>query len=230
MYSSIKMRGSRSKGRLITSITAATATILAMLAVAPAANAADVPVDPVPVYEIPAAEQANLDALLAASDNTGDVAVFDVDRALELGADETATEEFAVSFVEAGGTLAPSESTVAADAAMSSKAGAMALAACRGNTGFTGYYWFGPQTAMDSCLTTGFINGIALAAAGGGTYAAASALTVAGLPLAAVTGVIAGVLGVGIVFLTICKDTSSIGAIYLNGGIPGAVPPSCWAQ
>ncbi len=30
----------------------------------------------------------------------------------------------------------------------------------------------------------------------------------------------------GIVFLTICKDTSSIGAIYLNGGIPGAVPPA----
>ncbi|CAN5286771.1 hypothetical protein BH09ACT3_BH09ACT3_12350 [soil metagenome] len=81
------------KARLITSITTATATVLPMLIMAPAAHAAETPVDPAPVVEIPAAEQANLDALLAASDNTDAVAVFDVDRALELGADQEAVRE-----------------------------------------------------------------------------------------------------------------------------------------
>ncbi|MFC6355171.1 hypothetical protein [Luethyella okanaganae] len=230
MYPPTQARGPRNKARLITSITAATATALAMLFMAPAANAAEAPIEPPPVVEISAEEQANLDALLAASDNSGDVAVFDVDQALQLGADEAATQRYASAFVESGGTLAAGLSSVAADIARGTQAGAMALAACLGQTGFTGYYWFGPQTALDSCLTTAFINGIALAAAGGGVYAAASALTVAGLPAAAVTGVVAAVLGLGVVFLTICKDTSSVNAIYLNGGIPGVVPPSCWAQ
>ncbi len=231
MYSTTTKRGSRGKARVITSITAATATVLAMLVMAPAANAAEAPVEPVSApAEISAEEQANLDALLAASDNTGDVAVFDVDQALALGADEVATQEFATTFVEAGGTLADSASAESAKIAESSEASAMAVAACRGKTGFTGYYWFGPQTALDSCLTTTFINGIAVAAAGGGTYAAASALTVAGLPAAAVVGVVAAVLGLGVAFLTICKDTSSVNAIYLNGGVAGVVPPSCWAQ
>ncbi|WP_156376734.1 hypothetical protein [Yonghaparkia sp. Root332] len=220
----------KTRGRLIASITAATATVLAMLVMAPAANAAEGAADPAPRVEISAEEQANLDALLAASDNSGDVAVFDIDQALALGADATATQEYAASFVEAGGTLAPTESSSAADVAKGTEAGAMALAACRGKNGFTGYYWFGSQTAMNSCNTQALINGITLAAAGGGTYAAASALTVAGLPAAAVVGVIAGILGIGVAFLNICKDTSSVNAIYLNGGVAGVVPPSCWAQ
>lgn len=161
---------------------------------------------------------------------SGEVAVFDVDRALALGADENAVQEFAAGFVESGGTLAPNASTKAAQMSESTETSAMALAACRGKNGFTGDYWFGPQTAMDSCNTSALINGITLAAAGGGTYAAASALTVAGLPGGAVVGVISGILGIGVAFLNICKDTSSVNAVYLNGGVAGAVPPSCWAQ
>ncbi len=230
MYPSTKTRKSRSKRRLVASLATTMATILAMLLAAPAANAADAPADPAPVAEISPEERANLDVLLAASDNTGDVPVFDIDQALRLGADQAAAQEYASAFVESGGTLAPSQSTDAADIARGIVASTGALAACRGATGFTGYYWFGPQTALDSCLTTSFINGIALAAAGGGTYAAASALTVAGLPASAVVGVVAAVLGLGVVFLNICKDTSSVNAIYLNGGVAPGIPPSCWAQ
>ncbi|WP_372967623.1 hypothetical protein [Microbacterium sp.] len=229
MYSSTHTGGPR-KARLITSITAAAATVIAMLVMAPAAHAAETPSDPAPVVEISAEEQANLDALLAASDTSGEVAVFDVDRALELGADQSAVQEFAAGFVESGGTLAAAASTTATEISKGTESSAMALAACRGKNGFTGYYWFGPQTAMDSCNTSALINGITLAAAGGGTYAAASALTVAGLPAAAVVGVISGILGIGVAFLNICKDTSSVNAIYLNGGVAGVVPPSCWAQ
>lgn len=220
----------KTRGRLITSITAATATVLAMLVMAPAANAAEAPADPAPQVEISAEEQANLDALLAASDNSGDVAVFDIDQAIKLGADQDATQQYASAWVESGGTIVGAAGPESADIAKGTEASAMALAVCRGKTGFTGYYWFGPQNALDSCLTQTFINAIGVAAAGGGTYAAISALTVAGLPQAAVVGVVAAVLGLGVAFLNICKDTSSIGAIYLNGGIPGAVSPSCWAQ
>ena len=158
------------------------------------------------------------------------VAVFDIDHAIQLGADQEATQQYASAWVEAGGTIVGMSAAASANIAKSTEASAMTLAACRGTTGFTGFYWFGPQTGLDSCLTQTFINAIGVAAAGGGTYAAISALTVAGLPQGAVVGVVAAVLGLGVAFLNVCRDTSSINAIYLNGGIPGAVPPSCWAQ
>lgn len=53
---------------------------------------------------------------------------------------------------------------------------------------------------------------------------------VAGLPSSAVGGVVSAVLALGVGFLNICKDTSSLNAIYLNGGVPGVVIPRCWAQ
>lgn len=37
-------------------------------------------------------------------------------------------------------------------------------------------------------------------------------------------------LALGERFLNIGKDTSSLNTIYLNGGVPGVVVPSCWAQ
>ncbi|BAJ74552.1 outer membrane protein [Microbacterium testaceum StLB037] len=231
MYADTTRRAPRHRARVITSLTAATVTVLGMLFAAPAANAAEPAAEPAPaVAELPAAEQANLDALLAASDTSGEVPVFNIDDALARGADRAATEQFAATFVQTGGTLTGTSSPESATISESSSVVALAAADCRGRTGFTGYYWFGPQTALDSCLTTTLINGISIAAAGGGVYTAASALTVAGLPSSAVVGVVSAVLALGVVFLNVCKDTSSINAIYLNGGVPGVVSPSCWAQ
>lgn len=220
----------RWRGGFATSVMTVAVTVLALFSGSPA-HAVDTPADPAEtVATIPAAERANLDAVLAASDNSGDTAVFDIDRALELGADEAAAEEFALAFVASGGVLADTSSAGSEQLKLKASMTVSAKAACRGRTGYTGYYWFGPQSALDSCLTTGLINGIGIAAAGGGTYTAASALTVAGLPSSAVVGVVSAVLALGVAFLTVCRDTSSLGAMYLNGGVPGVVAPSCWAQ
>jgi hypothetical protein len=80
-----------------------------------------------------------------------------------------------------------------------------------------------------TCATSAFINGIVIAAAGGGVYTATAALTGVGLPSSAVVGVVSAVMALGVGFLNICRDASSNGAIYLNGGSPVA-PPTCWGR
>ena len=166
-----------------------------------------------------AEEISNLEALTSASkDDAGPV--FDAELAGLLGASDASIVEFSDGFVAAGGRLElPSAGERLA-----------AVNACSGSSGFTGWYWFGPQTAMNSCQTDLLMAGIGTAIAGGGLYMAASALTVAGLPSTAVVGVATAVVAVGLGFLSICKAASSNGAIYLNGGIPGLVSPSCWGQ
>lgn len=166
-----------------------------------------------------AEEISNLEALTSASkDDAGPV--FDAELAGELGASVASIAEYSDGFVAAGGRLAqPSAGERPA-----------AVNACNGGSGFTGWYWFGPQVAMNSCQTDLLMAGIGTAIAGGGLYTLSSALTVAGLPSSAVVGVATGVVALGLGFLSICKAASSNGAIYLNGGIPGIIVPSCWGQ
>lgn len=177
-----------------------------------------------------AEETSNLEALAAATTHESSV-VFNADRALEFGASTDAVAEYGATFDALGGEVLAVESTLNAQLGAAARSDIVTAAAtCRGKNGYSGTYWFGPQVALDECNTGALINGIAIAAGGGGTYVAASALTVAGLPAAAVVGVVSGILGLGVVFLNVCRDASGVNAIYLNGGVPSVVPPSCWGQ
>lgn len=204
---------------------ALTATIVCFGGIT-SANAADSPTAAESVG-ITADERANLGALIAATENSDPTAVsFDAQLALELGASDDAITQYGAAFETRDGDQPATDASTARQATAQVQA---AWTACGGYSGYIGLYWFGSQIALNSCATDAFINGISLAAAGGGGYAAASALTVAGLPSSAVVGVVAAVLALGIVFLNICRDSSSNGAIYLNGSSPLA-PPTCWGQ
>lgn len=179
--------------------------------------------------QLSAEEVANINALTAATVNEPST-VFNAELALQLGASNDSIVAYGAGFIASGGSLASASTSGGQELTRSSSADAQDLmAACSGATRYIGMYWFGPQVAMNSCITNNLISGISLAAAGGGLYVAASALTVAGLPSAAVVGVISSILAIGVIFLIICRDNSSNGAIYLNGGI-GTIPPSCWGQ
>lgn len=211
----------RRLGLSILSVLAAAALTLGIVTPANAAT-----------YQAPesaAAASANLNALLNATEQRT-VPVFSVERALSLGASGYSIDQYAASFVISGGILANSSTSDGKQLSQEASARAQyVLRACRGANAFTGMYWFGPQLALNSCSTNALVNGLTIAAAGGGTYAAAAALTGVGLPAGAVVGVVSGLLGVGVGILSWCRDASSIGAIYLNGGSPIA-PPTCWAQ
>ncbi|MGL4340435.1 MAG: hypothetical protein ACRCSP_08465 [Rhodoglobus sp.] len=172
-------------------------------------------------------EISNLEALTSATKNSDAGPVFDAALALKLGATQSSISGFSAGLNAGVGRL--TKARVSEDTTQ--EQGVLAAArACSGASGFTGYYWFGPQIAMDSCQTDLLQAGIGIALAGGGVYTAASALTAAGLPAAAVIGVVTAVIGLGLGFVSLCKAASSHGGIYLNGGIPGIIAPSCWGQ
>jgi hypothetical protein len=211
-------------GRISVASVAAAALFMG-LAVSPAnASPMDSSEKAQAVRQLSAEELHNLDALLAAT-NTDELEFSPTD-ASQLGASAEAIEEYGATFVAVGGVLDESSSGLADTIEL---AAPMALAAaCQGRNGYTGAYWFGLQYAANSCNTGALINGISLAVAGGAAYSAAAALTAIGLPAGAITGAVTAIVGVGLAFLVICRDTSSIGALYLNTG--GVTPPTCWAQ
>jgi hypothetical protein len=204
------------------------AALVGVFAVAPA-NANELGASAVggTAVELSPEEVANVDALLAASRNDGELSFSPVEASL-LGASDESIIEYGGVLVALGAQLEGSASNLTA--AIIDRAQQVEAVSCVGRIGYTGTYWFGRQFAANSCNTGALINGLTIAAGGGGVYAAVSALTAVGLPAAAVVGTISAILVVGIGFLQVCRDTSSINAIYLNTGIPGVVVPSCWAQ
>lgn len=186
---------------------------------------------PTPHRVLTAAEIANMNALLAATPNNSEGApVFDAGLARSLGASEDAISQYGLAFASAGGNLTSASSLKVQRLSSALTADALARASrCRGSSGYTGLYWFGPQLALNSCDTTSFIDGINIAVGGGGVYVALSLIRALGIPGTIAATVISAVIALGSGFLTWCKDHSSIGAIYLNGGSPLS-PPTCWEQ
>jgi hypothetical protein len=186
---------------------------------------------PTPHRVLTAAEIANMDALLAATPNNSEgVPVFEAGLARSLGASKDAISQYGLAFASAGGNLTSASSLNGPKLTSALSMGILARASkCRGSSGFTGMYWFGPQLAMNSCDTTSFIDAINIAAAGGGVYAALSLIKLLGIPGTIAATVIGAVLALGSAFMSWCQRDSSIAAIYLNGGSPIS-PPTCWEQ
>lgn len=95
---------------------------------------------------------------------------------------------------------------------------------CKGVSGYRGQFWFGYQYALNSCETRSLI-----AAIGAGASLASIGALGTG-PGAANAAIIGAIGGLTVAALNVCVAASSNGAIYLNSGVPPAIPVSCWGQ
>lgn len=208
----------------LTAVAAATLGALLLTFATPSlATASDTDVtDQTEGYQLTVAQQAEIDAVVIATD--GDAQTFYTDVAREAGADETAIADYAVILADAGWTIdGPYTSTLASDTA------AMAVAACTGVSQYNGYFFpIGFQWALNSCDTDTFIAALKVIVAGGSGVAAVALLSKVGAPVAAVSAAVAGIAGIGVAVTELCKTASPKKAVYINSG--GTVPPSCWGQ
>lgn len=208
----------------LTAVAAATLGALLLTFATPSlATAADTDVtDQTEGYQLTAAQQAEIDAVVIATDSDGQT--FHTDVAREAGADEAAIADYAVILADAGWTIdGHYTSVLASDTAI------MAVAACTGVSKYNGYFFpIGYQWALNSCDTDTFIAALKVIVAGGSGVAAVALLTKVGAPVAAVSAAVAAIAGIGVAVTELCKTASPKKAVYINSG--GTVPPSCWGQ
>ncbi len=174
-------------------------------------------------YEITAEDEAQLTALVAGTD--GDAQVFDADAARDAGASEQSVSDYAAVLVGAGWTISGQAPTPnqASDAELN-RAGA-AVAACKGQDGYTGFHGIFWQWALNSCNTDVLIT---LAGAGPASVTAIGGmLAAAGVPPGAIIAASGAIMALGLIPLIACKNASANNAIYVNIFPTGA---GCWGQ
>ncbi|MGN7187735.1 hypothetical protein [Microbacterium enclense] len=217
---------------------AGTATALAVVvgfALAPsAAHAAETTTPPSasapatgPEASLSAADQAELETLLAATDSA--TGTFDAAKALGAGASEQAVADYAASYEAAGQNVTGLVETVRAQTSEAGERVAAAASSCTGDRGYTGFYGWGWQWALNSCDTDLLM--AALAGGGGAVAAVGGVISAAGVtaPAGAVTAAAGGLVAAGAGIVSICKAASyEKKAIYLNAFVTGSV--GCWGQ
>lgn len=217
---------------LMAILTGAALALTATLGAAPAtaAGAAEVPapddMTTGPAAELNAADKAELEALIAATDQ--EAGVFDASVALGAGVDASAVADFATSYEAAGLSVINLDSEIAAEPSAAGLRVA-AAAACTGDRGYTGFWGWGWQWALNSCDTNLLM--AALAGGGGGIAAVGGVLTAAGVtaPAGAVTAAAGGLVAAGAGIVGICKAASyEKSAVYINAYVSGSV--GCWGQ
>lgn len=174
-------------------------------------------------YEITAEDEAQLAALVAATD--GDSLAFDVDAARAAGATDQSVSDYAAVLAGAGwsisGQVPAVESALNADL---SRAGAEIMA-CRGQNGYTGFHGIFWQWALNSCNTDVLIT---LAGAGPASVSAIGGMmAAAAVPPGAIIAATGAIMALGIIPLIACKNASGNAAIYVNIFPTGA---GCWGQ
>lgn len=180
-----------------------------------------------PVGTLTAAQTTELEILLASTDaSTG---VFNADQALFAGASAAAVADFAVAY-QAGGLKASNvDPGLQAQATASGERVAAAAASCAGARGYTGFYGWGWQWALNSCDTDLLM--AALAGGGGSVAAIGGIISAAGVtaPVGAITAAVGGLVAAGAGVVGICKAASyDTKSIYLNAFVVGGV--GCWGQ
>lgn len=218
------------KNRLVACMMGGVLLLASTLMAAPA-HASEAPQpDTAPVtseVQLSAEQKADLQSLLAGIESTS--GVFHADRALAAGVSESDVADFAASFEASGGTVSDLPSTTKSEISAQGKQIAMAAASCKGSRGYTGFYGWGWQFALNSCDTD-----LLIAAVGGAgtSYAALGGLIAVGgvtAPAGAVTIAVGGIIAAGAVPLSICKAASyGKKAIFLNAYIGGGI--GCWGQ
>jgi len=148
---------------------------------------------------------------------------FDSDEAVAAGVDEQAVAEYAAAFQNTAGLPSEGQDSRVMPGSTTT------VAACTGKRGYTGFYGWGWQTALNSCETNLLIG--AMGAGGGGAYAISGVLVAAGVPApaAAVTAAVGGLITAGVGVVSVCKAASyTKNAIYLDAFVTGGV--GCWGQ
>jgi len=176
---------------------------------------------------LPAADQVELEQLLAATD--GATGTFDATKALGTGANEQAVADYATSYRAAGQNVIGLPEPVREQASEAGGRVAAAASSCTGNRGYTGFYGWGWQWALNSCDTDLLM--AAVAGGGGAVAAVGGIISAAGVtaPAGAITAAAGGLVAAGAGIVGICKAASyEKKAIYLNAYLSGSV--GCWGQ
>lgn len=180
-----------------------------------------------PEASLSAADQAELETLLAATDSA--TGTFDATKALGAGASEQAVADFATSYEAAGQHVTGLDEPLRAQTSEAGERVAAAASSCTGDRGYTGFYGWGWQWALNSCDTDLLM--AALAGGGGAVAAVGGIISAAGVtaPAGAVTAAAGGLVAAGAGVVGICKAASyEKKAIYLNAFVTGSV--GCWGQ
>lgn len=217
--------------KLTTLTVAAAVAAAAMLTVASPANAATLP-PPAPsastsLQDSGAAaeisqddiDQGNLAGSFVAQSN--EQSVFDYGAAVAAGVRTDFAADFATGVVAGGGEITNAPADVSAGSTAEA-ATILAAAACSGRNG-SGVYWWGWQTALDSCNTSVLINAMW---AGAGVAALAGIISSETGVGAAAGGIAAAALTIGAGALGICASWGN--GIYWNTLYTGT--PFCWGQ
>ena len=176
---------------------------------------------------LPAAEQEMLEKLVAATDL--DNQVFDAAAALDSGVGDSAVADYAAAY-QTQGSVVNLPAVTQAEASEAGLSIAAAASSCTGARGYTGFWGWGWQTALNSCDTDLLM--AAIAGTGGVTAGVGGVIAAATGPGAPVGGIVAaagGLIAAGSGIILICKNASyDYKAIYLNVFVTGGV--GCWGQ
>ena len=180
-----------------------------------------------PESSLTADQRVELEALVAATDPA--TAVFDADEALGAGVSDTAVADFAAAYQARGLGVSNLSPEVQGKTTAAGELIAASASSCTGARGYTGFYGWGWQFALNSCDTDLLI--AALAGGGGATAAVGGVISAAGVtaPAGAVTAAVGGLIVAGAGVVGICKAASyDAKAIYLNAFVIGNI--GCWGQ
>lgn len=217
--------------KLATLTVAATVAAAAMLTVASPAMASTTP-DLAPVAttvqqagdtttKVPQEDIGNGNLAGSFVTTSNEVASFDYGAAVAGGVPASFAAEFASGVIAGGGKIvnAPADVTTASEA---KGAQMLSAASCNGRNGY-GVYWWGFQTATDSCVTSALINAIW---AGAGAAALAGIISSETGVGAAAGAIAAAALTIGAGALGVCASWGN--GIYWNTLYTGT--PFCWGQ
>jgi hypothetical protein len=232
----VKIIMSNTSKKRITAGLAGMALALTATLVAAPAQAAEPPAEQAPptaaapllgpVGTLTAAQSTEFEILLASTDAT--TGVFNAEQALAAGAPAPAVADYAAAFQASGQGVANVTPGLQAQATESG-AQVAAAASCAGARGYTGFYGWGWQWALNSCDTDLLI--AALAGGGGSIAAVGGLISAAGVtaPAGAVTAAAGGLVVAGAGVVGICKAASyDTKSIYLNSFVAGGI--GCWGQ
>lgn len=104
-----------------------------------------------PVSQLSAAEERALSRLESATDTA--TGVFDAEAALAAGVSASDVADYAATYTAAGNDVVGMTSSVDAQTTPQARTVAAAAATCSGARGYTGFWGWGWQTALDSCDT-----------------------------------------------------------------------------
>lgn len=217
--------------KLVTLTVAATVAAAAMLTVASPATASTTP-DLAPVAtavqqagdttaKVPQEDIDNGNLAGSFVSTSNEIASFDYGAAVAGGVPAAFAAEFASGVIAGGGKIvnAPADVTAASEA---KGAQMLSAASCSGRNGY-GVYWWGFQTATDSCVTSALINAIW---AGAGAAALAGIISAETGVGAAAGAIAAAALTIGAGALGVCASWGN--GIYWNTLYTGT--PFCWGQ